>query len=199
MATVRSPRARKRCAWAAKAGALDVAYHDTEWGVPVHDDRVLFEFLILEGAQAGLSWSTVLAKRENYRRALAGFDAARIARFGARDQARLLANPGIIRNRLKIAATIDNARAFLEIQEQFGSFAEYLWRFVDGRPVQNRFREQREVPAKTPLSDALSKDLKARGCRFVGTTIVYAYMQAVGLVNDHLVDCFRCRAVARLR
>lgn len=199
MAAVRSPRALTRCAWVAKAGALDVTYHDTEWGVPVHNDRVLFEFLILEGAQAGLSWSTVLAKRENYRRALAGFDPARIARFGARDQTRLLANPGIIRNRLKITATIDNARAFLAIQEQFGSFAEYLWRFVDGRPIQNRFREQREVPAKTPLSDALSKDLKARGCRFVGTTIVYAYMQAVGLVNDHLVDCFRCRAVARLR
>lgn len=199
MATARSPRAPTRCAWVAKAGALDVAYHDTEWGVPVHDDRVLFEFLILEGAQAGLSWSTVLAKRENYRLALAEFDPARVARFGAREQRRLLANPGIIRNRLKIAATVDNARAVLAIQEQFGSFDAYLWRFVDDKPIQNRFRERRQVPASTPLSDALSKDLKARGCRFVGTTIMYAFMQAVGMVNDHLVDCFRCREVARTR
>lgn len=199
MAVAGTARPPARCAWVADAGPLDVAYHDTEWGVPVHDDRTLFEFLILEGAQAGLSWSTVLAKRENYRNALAGFDPARIARFGARDQTRLLANAGIIRNRLKIASTIDNARTFLTIQAEFGSFDAYLWRFVDGRPVQNRWREQRQVPAHSPISDALSKDLKARGCRFVGTTIMYAYMQAVGMVNDHLVRCFRCTEVARTR
>ncbi len=199
MASPRATREPTRCAWVANASPLDVMYHDTEWGVPVHEDRVLFEFLILEGAQAGLSWSTVLAKRENYRRAMAGFDPTRIARFGAREQARLLANPGIIRNRLKVAATIDNAKAFLAIQEQFGSFDAYLWRFVDGRPLQNRWREQREVPAQTSVSDALSKDLKARGCRFVGTTIMYAYMQAVGMVNDHLTRCFRCRELARTR
>lgn len=199
MAGAKPKRQPARCAWVTKAGPLDLAYHDTEWGVPVHDDRTLFEFLILEGAQAGLSWSTILAKRENYRRALAGFDPARIARYGARDQARLLSDPGIVRNRLKIAATIDNARAFQEIQAQFGSFDAYLWRFVDGKPIQNRWREQRQVPSRTALSDALSKDLKSRGCRFVGTTIIYAYMQAVGMVNDHLTRCFRCTEVARGR
>jgi DNA-3-methyladenine glycosylase I len=191
--------AARRCAWAAKASPLDVAYHDAEWGVPVHDDRKLFEFLILEGAQAGLSWTTILAKRENYRRALAAFDPRRVARFDARKRAQLLTDPGIVRNRLKIEATVDNARAFLVTQEAFGSFDRYVWQFVDGRPMQNRFRRSAQVPAQTPLSDRISKDLKARGFRFVGSTIVYAYMQAVGLVNDHLVDCFRHQEVALLR
>ena len=183
----------KRCPW--PKTDLDIAYHDTEWGVPLHDDRALFELLILEGAQAGLSWSTILGRREGYRRALHGFDAARIARYGARDVARLLADPGIIRNRLKVAATIVNARSFLEVQAAEGSFATYLWRFVDGRPVRNRFKSAAEVPASTAQSDALSRDLKKRGFKFVGTTICYAMMQAVGMVNDHLVGCFRHREV----
>jgi len=186
--------ARRRCPWAGSTPAM-IAYHDREWGVPLHDDRGLFEFLILEGAQAGLSWSTILGRREGYQRALHGFDAARIARYGARDVARLLADPGIIRNRLKVAATIVNARCFLEVQAAEGSFATYLWRFVDGRPVRNRFKSVAEVPASTVQSDALSRDLKKRGFKFVGTTICYAMMQAVGMVNDHLVGCFRHRQV----
>jgi DNA-3-methyladenine glycosylase I len=193
-----APDGRKRCPWSL-GSAEYVRYHDVEWGVPVHDDRVLFEFLILEGAQAGLSWSTILAKRENYRRAFAGFDPARIARYGARDVARLMADAGIVRNRLKISATIDNARATLAIAERYGSLDAYLWRFVDGRPLQSRRRSLRQVPARASVSDALSKDLKAHGFRFVGSTICYAFMQAVGMVNDHLVTCFRHREVGSLQ
>jgi DNA-3-methyladenine glycosylase I len=192
------PDGRKRCPWCL-GSAEYVRYHDREWGVPVHDDRVLFEFLILEAAQAGLSWSTILAKRENYRRAFDGFDAVRIARYGARDVARLMADAGIVRNRLKITAAIDSARATLALAERYGSLDAYLWRFVDGRPLQNRRRSHRQVPARTSVSDALSKDLKAHGFRFVGSTICYAFMQAVGMVNDHLVTCFRHREVGSLQ
>ena len=181
-----------RCAWAAAAGPLDVAYHDREWGVPVHDDRVLFEFLILEGAQAGLSWSTILKKRENYRKALAHFDPRRVARFTAKDKRRLMKDEGIVRNRLKIDAAITNARYFLEVQKEFGSFDRYLWSFVGGKPVVNRPRGLKDVKPTTRLSDRVSKDLKKRGFRFVGSTIVYAYLQAVGVVDDHARDCFRC-------
>ncbi len=179
-----------RCAWAG-SDPLYQAYHDHEWGVAVHDDRLLFEFLILEGAQAGLSWITILRKREAYRAAFENFDPAVVARFDEQKQAALLLNPGIVRNRLKIASAISNARAFLQVQEQFGSFDAYLWRFVDGRPIRNSWRSITEVPASTPVSDALSKDLKKRGFRFVGSTICYAHMQAVGMVNDHTIDCFR--------
>ncbi|WP_281184883.1 DNA-3-methyladenine glycosylase I [Trichlorobacter lovleyi] len=179
-----------RCAWTG-ADQLYRDYHDLEWGVPVHDDRLLFEFLTLEGAQAGLSWITVLRKRESYRAAFSGFDPELVARFDEQKVAELLANPGIVRNRLKIASTISNAHAFLQVQEQFGSFDAYLWRFVEGRPIQNSCRSIREVPASTPVSDSLSRDLKKRGFRFVGSTICYAMMQAVGMVNDHTVDCFR--------
>jgi DNA-3-methyladenine glycosylase I len=175
-----------------------IAYHDREWGVPLHDDRKLFEFLILEGAQAGLSWQTILRKRENYRRAFAGFDAEKVARFGSKDVARLLKDAGIVRNRLKIEAAISNAKAFLDVQEKFGSFDVYSWRFVGGRPVVNRWTSLKQIPATSPASDAFSKDLKQRGFRFVGSTIVYAHMQAVGMVNDHLVDCYRHKAVQRL-
>jgi DNA-3-methyladenine glycosylase I len=178
-----------RCSWPRLE--LDVRYHDQEWGVPVHDDRVLFEFLILEGAQAGLSWTTILAKRENYRCALDGFAPERVARYRPAKLAKLLQDPGIVRNRLKIAATVTNARAFLAVQEECGSFDRYLWKFVDGQQVHNRRRISAQVPARTALSDTISKDLTKRGFKFVGTTIIYAYMQAVGLVNDHLVTCFR--------
>ena len=183
-----------RCPW--PSNDLSIRYHDLEWGVPVHDDRLLFEYLILEGAQAGLSWQTVLNKRENYRAAFDNFDAEKIARYGDKQTARLLANEGIIRNRLKIAATIQNAKAFLKVREEFGSFDEYLWRFVDGRPVVNRRKSMQEVPARTEISDALSKDLLKRGFKFVGSTICYANMQAVGMVNDHLVTCFRHRELS---
>src|SRR6185436_12059920 len=166
-------------------------YHDREWGVPSHDDRHLFEMLILEGAQAGLSWITILRKRENYRRAFAGWDAEKIARFGEKDVARLMADAGIVRNRLKISAAIDNARAFLKVRGEFGSFDKYIWQFVGGMPIQNKRRSMRNVPACTRESDAMSRDLKQRGFRFVGTTICYAFMQAVGMVNDHLTSCFR--------
>jgi DNA-3-methyladenine glycosylase I len=179
----------QRCPWA--VGELDIVYHDEEWGVPVHDDRRLFELLTLEGAQAGLSWSTILKKREHYRAAFAEFDPARVARFNQQKQQRLLQNPGIVRNRLKVASTIDNARAFLAVQAEFGSFDAYVWGFVDGRPIQNSWRTMSEVPASTPVSDTLSKDLKRRGFRFVGSTICYAFMQATGMVNDHLVTCPR--------
>jgi len=189
---------KPRCGWCG-ADPLYVRYHDTEWGVPVHDDRRHFEFLILEGAQAGLSWITILRKRENYRKAFANFDPARVARFGARDVRRLLNDAGIVRNRLKIAAAIANARAFLAVQKEFGSFDRYVWRFVGGRPKLNRRRSLKQIPARTKESDALSRDLKARGFRFVGSTIVYAHMQAVGMVNDHLVSCFRHRPLARRR
>ncbi len=181
-----------RCAWAGN-DPLYRAYHDREWGVPVHDDRILFEFLTLEGAQAGLSWITILRKREAYRAAFAGFDPELVARFDEAKAAELLANPGIVRNRLKVESTITNARAFLKVQEEFGSFDAYQWRFVDGRPMRNAWRSMAEVPASTPESDALSRDLKRRGFRFVGTTICYSHMQAIGMVNDHTVDCFRWR------
>jgi DNA-3-methyladenine glycosylase I len=177
-----------RCAWATNEPNL--SYHDEEWGVPVHDDRVLFEFLILEGAQAGLSWETILRKRESYRKALAGFDPRKVAKFGAKEKAALMKNAGIVRNRLKIESAVTNAKAFLAVQKEFGSFDRYLWRFVDGKPVVNR---SGKVPAKTPLSDALSKDLLKRGFKFVGSTICYAYLQAVGLVDDHHPRCFRSR------
>ena len=186
-----------RCPW--PSTDLYVRYHDQEWGVPVHDDRLLFEYLILEGAQAGLSWRTVLNKRENYRAAFDNFDAEKIARYGDRKIAQLLANEGIIRNRLKIHATIQNAKSFLQVQEEFGSFDKYLWGFVDGRPVINRRRSMSEVPARTEISDAMSKDLQKRGFKFVGSTICYANMQAVGMVNDHLVTCFRHRELSGKR
>ncbi len=189
--------ARVRCAWA--RNELAIAYHDEEWGVPVHDDRTLFEFLILEGAQAGLSWDTILQKRENYRKALGGFDPARVARYDARKRQQLLRNPGIVRNRLKIASTVDNAKAFLRVQEEFGSFGRYVWQFVGGRSLVNARQSMKEVPARTAESDALSKDLKRRGFRFVGSTICYAFMQAVGMVNDHVVDCFCYKPLARQR
>jgi DNA-3-methyladenine glycosylase I len=186
-----------RCPW--PKTPLDIAYHDAEWGVPHHDDRALFELLILEGAQAGLSWSTILAKRENYRRAFDNFDAQKIARYDDRKVAALLADPGIVRNRLKITATIANAKAFLAVQREFGSFDRYLWSFVNGRPIVNRRRSPKDVPTRTPESDALSKDLLARGFKFVGTTICYAFMQATGMVNDHLVTCSRHAACAAMK
>lgn len=181
-----------RCAWAG-SDPLYQEYHDREWGVPIHDDRQLFEFLTLEGAQAGLSWITILRKRAAYRAAFADFDPEVVARFDAARVAELLGNPGIVRNRLKVASTITNAQAFLKIQEEFGSFDAYQWCFVDGTPIQNGWQSIREVPASTPASDAFSRDLKKRGFRFVGSTICYAHMQAVGMVNDHTVDCFRWR------
>jgi DNA-3-methyladenine glycosylase I len=187
-------RAVRRCSW--PSTALDIAYHDAEWGVPVHDDRVFFEFLILEGAQAGLSWSTILRKRENYRRAFAGFDPRKVARFTTPQTQKLLKDEGIVRNRLKIESTVTNARAFLQVQKEFGSFERYVWRFVGGKPIQNRRRGTKDIPARTAESDALSKDLQRRGFRFVGSTICYAFMQATGLVNDHLVGCFRYRVDA---
>ena len=181
-----------RCRWAGN-DPLYRSYHDREWGTPVHDDRLLFEFLILEGAQAGLAWITILRKREGYRKAFAGFDAAVVARFDGERVAQLLTDPAIVRNRLKVESAVSNARAFLQLQQEFGSFAAYMWRFVDGRPRQNAWRSLAEVPASTPQSDQMSRDLKQRGFRFVGSTICYAHMQAVGMVNDHLVDCFRWR------
>ena len=178
-----------RCHWA--TNPLSTKYHDEEWGVPVHNDRRWFEFLILEGVQAGLSWETILRKRERYRRVLAGFDPAKVARFDAKRVRKLLGDPGIVRNRLKIKATVANARAFLQLQEQFGSFDSYIWTFVGGSPIRNRWKTHKSVPSQTPLSEALSKDLLKRGFHFVGPTICYAFMQATGLVNDHLVSCFR--------
>jgi DNA-3-methyladenine glycosylase I len=179
-----------RCSWCGD-DPLYVAYHDEEWGVPVYDDRMLFEFLILEGAQAGLSWSTILKKREGYRLAFDDFDAEKVARYDGIKISALLTDPGIVRNQLKIGSAVTNAQAFLKIQDEWGSFSDYLWSFVDGRPIQNAWRSLAEIPAKTPLAEALSKDLKKRGFRFVGPTIIYAHMQATGIVNDHLVDCFR--------
>jgi DNA-3-methyladenine glycosylase I len=189
---------KKRCPWSGD-DPLMIAYHDQEWGVPLHDDRALFEFLILEGAQAGLSWRTILRKRTAYQRAFDRFDPRKVARYDKRKVAALLADAGIVRNRAKIDSAIKNARAFLEVQAEFGSFAAYQWRFVDGRPLQNRRRAIRDIPARSAQSDAMSADLKHRGFSFVGTTIIYAHMQAVGMVNDHLLDCFRHRQVAKLR
>jgi DNA-3-methyladenine glycosylase I len=190
---VKSAPAIPRCGWATREP--QITYHDTEWGVPRPDDRVLFEFLILEGAQAGLSWDTILKKRGNYRDAFAGFDPGRVAKFDARRQKKLLTNEGIVRNKLKIASAVTNARAFLDVQREFGSFDEYIWRFVGGKPVVNRHASYRAAPARTEQSDAMSKDLLKRGFKFVGSTICYAYMQAVGMVNDHEISCFRYRAV----
>lgn len=178
-----------RCAWA--ADPLNAAYHDKEWGTPVHDDRLLFEFIILEGAQAGLSWLTVLKKRENYRKAFANFDPKKVAKFDKAKEAALLKNEGIIRNRLKVSSTITNAKAFLEVQKEFGTFDRYIWQFVGGKPIRNRREGMKSIPTRTPESDAMSKDLKKRGFRFVGTTICYAFMQACGLVDDHLVTCYK--------
>lgn len=180
----------QRCRWAG-SHPLNMTYHDAEWGLPVHDDRHLFEMLILEGAQAGLSWLTILKKRDNYRKAFDGFRAGRIATYDARKVRSLLADEGIVRNRLKIQSTISNARAFLEIQKEFGSFDRYIWQFVGGAPQQNRRKQMADIPARTAESDAMSKDLKRRGFRFVGSTICYAFMQAVGMVNDHTIDCYR--------
>jgi DNA-3-methyladenine glycosylase I len=187
-----------RCGWCG-TDPLYVAYHDEEWGVPVVDDRTLFEFLILEGAQAGLSWITILRKREAYRRAFAAFDPREVARFDARRKRKLMNDAGIVRNRLKIESAVGNARAFLRVQEEFGSFANYQWSFVGGKPVVGRRRTLRDIPPRTPLSDAISKDLVRRGFRFVGSTIVYAHLQATGVVNDHLVGCFRRAPIARAR
>ena len=183
------PAPLKRCAWA--NGELNMAYHDLEWGVPIHDDRLLFEFLILEGAQAGLSWITILKKRENYRRAFNNFDPAKVARYDAHKIQKLLTDEGIVRNKLKVQSTVQNAKAFLAVQKEFGTFDRYLWQFVRGKPVRNHWKSLGEIPARTPISDALSQDLLKRGFKFVGSTICYAFMQAVGMVNDHMTDCFR--------
>jgi DNA-3-methyladenine glycosylase I len=193
-----TPDSRPRCGWVyAGMSAEYIAYHDEEWGVPVQDDRRLFEFLILEGAQAGLSWSTILRKRAGYRDAFADFDPVKVVRFDAHRVEKLMLFPGIVRNRLKINAAITNARCFLQVQKEFGSFADYSWGFVGGKPIVNRWREMSQVPATSPESDAFSKDLQRRGFKFVGSTIIYAHMQATGMVNDHVVTCFRHKAVAR--
>jgi len=186
----------KRCAWVSADDLLMLQYHDQEWGVPVYDDRKHFEFLVLEGAQAGLSWSTVLKKREAYRRAFSGFDPEKVARYTKERIQRLTNDPAIIRNRMKIESAVRNARAFLAVQEEFGSFDAYCWRFVEGKPKQNRWKAMQQVPATSPESDAFSKDLRQRGFNFVGSTIIYAHMQAVGMVNDHLVACFRYREIS---
>ena len=185
----------KPCPWAAN-DPLYTAYHDTEWGVPVHDDRTLFEFLILEGAQAGLSWITILRKRENYRAAFDNFYAGKVARYDKRKIERLLNNPGIVRNRLKVESAVTNARAFIETQKQFGSFNNYIWRFVEGKPIVNHWKTMKQIPPTTPMSDAISRDMKKRGFKFVGSTIIYAHMQATGMVNDHLITCPRHRELA---
>ncbi len=190
---------KKRCKWCVSGNELYVQYHDKEWGVPVHDDQKQFEFLTLESAQAGLSWSTVLNKREGYRKAFADFDPVKVARFTEKRMLKLLENPGIIRNKLKVRAAVTNAQLFLAVQDEYGSFDEYIWQFVEGRPIQNKWRTMKQVPVTTAESDALSKDLKGRGFKFVGSTIMYAHMQAVGMVNDHVVGCFRHRECAKLR
>lgn len=179
----------KRCEW--PKNELAIKYHDEEWGVPLHDERALFEFIVLEGAQAGLSWDTILAKRENYRKAFDGFDVNKVARYSNAKVERLLQNPGIIRNRLKVNAAVTNAKAFLTVQKELGSFDKYIWSFVDGNPIVNRWKVSSQIPATSKVSDAISKDMKARGFKFVGSTIIYAHMQATGMVNDHLVSCFR--------
>ena len=189
----------ERCPWSEGVDRDYRRYHDTEWGVPVHDDATHFEFLVLESAQAGLSWAVILRKREGYRKAFADFDPQRVARFNRRSVERLVADAGIVRNKLKIESTIGNARAFLDVQEEFGSFENYVWRFVEGKPIVNRWRRQAQVPATSPRAEALSKDLKCRGFKFVGPTIAYAQMQATGLVNDHLVSCFRYEACQKKR
>ncbi len=197
MATTKTPANKTRCAWAGDDPTY-VAYHDTEWGVPVYDDRLLFEFLVLEGAQAGLSWITILRKRDAYRKAFAGFDPEKVARFDAKKVAALMQDAGIVRNRLKIESAVKNARAFLKLRDELGSFSDYQWGFVGGKPLQNRFATMKDIPARSPISDALSKDLKKRGFTFVGSTIMYAHMQAVGMVNDHIDACFRQGPVSKL-
>ncbi len=192
------PKPVKRCKWSEGVGLEYIEYHDREWGVPVYDDRKQFEFLILEGAQAGLSWSTILNKREGYRKAFADFDPVKVARFTEKRVEKLLQDPGIVRNKLKVRSAVTNARAFLAVQKEFGSFSEYIWGFVGGKPIQNKFRKDSDIPATSPESDALSKDLKKRGFKFVGSTIVYAHMQATGMVNDHVTSCFRYKPCARL-
>ncbi len=198
MSAARKPPTARRCVWA-ESHPLLASYHDQEWGVPVHDEHKWFEKIVLDGAQAGLSWLTILKKRDAYRDAFCAFDPAQVARFTARDQARLMQNPGLVRNRLKIASAVGNARAFLQIQAEQASFDAYVWRFVDGRPLDNRLRREADRQARTELSDALSKDLKRRGFNFVGSTIVYAFMQAAGLVNDHLVTCYRHAELRRAK
>jgi len=193
VASVVNSAVKTRCSWA--NGELSIRYHDEEWGVPVHDDRTLFEFLILEAAQAGLSWNTILNKRENYRKAFDGFDPARVARYDRKKIQKLLRDPGIVRNKLKIASTVENAKAFLGVQQEFGTFDGYIWQFVGGKPRINKRTSLREIPPRTAESDAMSKDLKRRGFNFVGSTICYAFMQAVGMVNDHCIDCFRYKAL----
>jgi len=190
---------KKRCEWCLSGNELYVQYHDQEWGVPVHDDRRQFEFLTLESAQAGLSWATVLNKREGYRKAFADFDPVKVARFTEKRILKLLENSGIIRNKLKVRSAVTNAQIFLAVQEEFGSFDDYIWQFVDGRTIQNKWRTMKQIPVTTAESDALSKDLKRRGFKFVGSTIMYAHMQAVGMVNDHVVSCFRHKECAALR
>lgn len=190
-------KAVTRCKWAEGVSLDYIAYHDKEWGVPVFDDRIQFEFLLLEGAQAGLSWSTILNKREGYRKAFADFDVGKVARFTEKRVEKLLLDPGIVRNRLKVRSAVSNAKAFLAVQKEFGSFSEYIWGFVGGKPIQNRFKKDGDIPATSPESDALSKDLKKRGFKFVGSTIIYAHMQATGLVNDHIVGCFRYKPCSR--
>ena len=188
----------KRCRWAEGVNDAYIEYHDTEWGVPVRDDKVQFEFLTLEGAQAGLSWSTILNKRDGYRKLFADFDVEKVARFTPKRVEKILQNPAIVRNRLKVESTVSNAKAFIKVQEEFGSFSDYIWGFVDGKAMQNRFKKDSDVPATSPESDALSKDMKKRGFRFVGSTIIYAHMQATGLVNDHVTACFRHNPCAKL-
>ena len=193
-------KAVMRCRWAEGVSLDYIRYHDEEWGVPVREDRTQFEFLILEGAQAGLSWSTILNKRSGYRKNFAGFDPEKVARFTKKRIEKILLDPGIVRNRLKVESAVSNAKAFLALQEEFGTFCDYIWRFVDGKPIQNRLKKDSDTPVTSPESDALSKDLKARGFKFVGSTIIYAHMQATGMVNDHVVSCFRhkaCAAMAR--
>ena len=189
---------KKRCQWISLKSPLYLKYHDEEWGVPVHDDKKLFAKLILDGAQAGLSWFTILKKRENYKKAFDDWDYVKIAMYGDKKINELLENEGIVRNRLKVGSTIKNAKVFIDIQKEFGSFDKYLWRFVGGKPIQNKFKKMSDLPAKTELSDTISKDLKERGMSFVGPTIIYSYMQAIGMVNDHTIDCFRFKECARL-
>jgi len=188
---------KRRCEWGT-VSQLYIDYHDNEWGVPIHDDRTLFEFLILEGAQAGLSWETVLKKRENYRKAFNNFDPVKVSRYGDKKIEALMGNKGIIRNRLKIASAVNNAKRFLEVQKEFGTFDAYIWQFVNGKPITNRFKSMQEIPATTKESDAMSKDLKKRGFKFVGPTICYAHMQATGMVNDHVVGCFRYKEIKKI-
>jgi len=190
-------KSKVRCSWPTEGDALYLDYHDNEWGVPVHDDQKIFEFLVLESAQAGLSWRTVLYKRNNYRKAFAGFDPVKVSRFGARQVEKLLKNAGIIRNRAKIEAAINNAQRFLEVQREFGSFSKYIWGFVGGKPIVNRWKTVKQLPAITPEAEAIAKDLKLRGFKFLGPTVIYAHMQATGMVNDHMVECFRYRELQR--